>query len=99
MRIQRLASSLLKTKWNCADTVSTSVRPSCRALSNAVRSEASSKPLPDLERVLQQANKIVCNSTNSNHNLQHLLNEEVSVVTQILHRLVGTNNPLSEIEK
>lgn len=106
MRIPRLVSTLLRTsctKWNLTTgTDHTAQRALLSGMSNAlVRSEplsSGNKSFLELDRALQQADKIVGNSASSN-SLQHHLNEEVSVVTEILQRLVGTNHSLSAIEK
>lgn len=52
-----------------------------------------------MESALAMADQIVGNSATSAHSLQHVLAEEVSVVTQILHKLVGTSHSLLEVEK
>lgn len=54
--------------------------------------------MSQLNHVLMAAEKMLHESS-PNCNLQHLLSEEVSVVTQILTKLVGTNHSLSEIQK
>ena len=61
---------------------------------------ASPLPLsPEMERALALADQIVGNSATRTHSLQHVLAEEVAVVTQILHKLVGTSHSLLEVEK
>lgn len=102
MRIHRIVSSLAKSKWNFAEVqrlASSTRRPFASVAPDAATTAASSRPVPQLEKALQLADKIVGNSASSTHSLQHVLNEEVSVVTQILRKLVGTNHSLSEIEK
>lgn len=69
------------------------------AESSAFQATTPSLLSEQMESALAMADQIVGNSATSAHSLQHVFAEEVSVVTQILHKLVGTSHSLLEVEK
>ncbi|KAI2797823.1 Decaprenyl-diphosphate synthase subunit 2 [Blomia tropicalis] len=95
MRIPRLLFTRLTNvpKWTCANN-----HRQWSAIASPSSSMRNEQNLPRLELALKQASQMVNNATYSS-SLRCLIDEEVSVITQILDKLVGTNSPLSEVEK